>query len=406
MDVNPSDSLEIGPLYADAEITLVAYGSDGSQATETVYVTISAPSAPTIQASVSPTSVPSGGIATLTWDTTNVTSVTIDGGLGAVAQNLSGSLVVGPLYTTATLTIVATGPGGTTTKTLTVIVQQAAPAVTLTATPNPVGSGGTVLVSWTTAGATSVTLNSGGGALNVPLNGSSQAGPLSTPTTFVLTAVGPGGTTTKYVTVSIQTPSGQIPTIGDFSADNQEFDNGTGGPVTLSWAVLGATSVSIDQGVGQVNEESGSQVVNVTQTTTFTLTATNAYGSSTSEITILVNEPAEGGPVINSFAADETAVGYGGTTSISWNTTNATSVTLDAGLGPVEQDLSGSLEVGPLYTNATIKLTATNDQGSVSQSISISVSTTPATTSSSTSWLIAGAAAVGILALVMLGRKK
>ena len=63
-----------------------------------------------------------------------------------------------------------------------------------------------------------------------------------------------------------------------------------GQSATLSWTVVGAISVSIDNGLGnQSSVSSGSVTVNPTQTTTYTLTATNANGSMTAQATVTVN---------------------------------------------------------------------------------------------------------------------
>jgi hypothetical protein len=57
---------------------------------------------------------------------------------------------------------------------------------------------------------------------------------------------------------------------------------------TLSWQVTGATSLSIDQGVGDVSHQS-TVLASPTQTTTYTLKATNADGQSmTRQTTISV----------------------------------------------------------------------------------------------------------------------
>src|SRR5262249_26718701 len=66
--------------------------------------------------------------------------------------------------------------------------------------------------------------------------------------------------------------SAGAPTISSFAADPSYLPEG-GGQVTLSWAVAGATSVELDQGIGAVSGTS--RRVDVTKTTTFTLKATN-----------------------------------------------------------------------------------------------------------------------------------
>src|SRR6185369_16693763 len=61
----------------------------------------------------------SGGSSTLTWTSTNATSLTIDNNVGTVGT--SGTKAVTPAATT-TYTITATGPGGSATATATVTV--------------------------------------------------------------------------------------------------------------------------------------------------------------------------------------------------------------------------------------------------------------------------------------------
>lgn len=65
--------------------------------------------APTVSISASPTTVERGEQTTLTWDSGNTSSLSIDGGIGNVAG--SGSIVVSPAGST-TYTATATGPGG------------------------------------------------------------------------------------------------------------------------------------------------------------------------------------------------------------------------------------------------------------------------------------------------------
>ncbi|HEX7829869.1 MAG TPA: hypothetical protein VF787_09440 [Thermoanaerobaculia bacterium] len=66
-----------------------------------------------------PVRIDAGQASTLTWTTRDATSVSIDQGIGSVLAN--GSRAVTPPVTT-TYTITATGPGGTITKSVTVVV--------------------------------------------------------------------------------------------------------------------------------------------------------------------------------------------------------------------------------------------------------------------------------------------
>ena len=65
--------------------------------------------APTVDIDALPTTVQRGDQTTLTWQTTNASSLVIDSGVGNVEE--SGSMVVAPLEST-TYTATATGPGG------------------------------------------------------------------------------------------------------------------------------------------------------------------------------------------------------------------------------------------------------------------------------------------------------
>jgi len=81
------------------------------------------PPAPTASLSATPNTVEKGGSATLTWQTTNATDVTIDG-IGAVQAN--GSQQVTPADST-TYHLTAKGSGGTQEATARVTVTQPAP---------------------------------------------------------------------------------------------------------------------------------------------------------------------------------------------------------------------------------------------------------------------------------------
>src|SRR5262249_8214084 len=78
------------------------------------------------------------------------------------------------------------------------------------------------------------------------------------------------------------------PVIQSFSASPASLPSG-GGTVTLSWSVSGASNIAIDQGVGDVTSvSSNSKAVSVTSSKTFSLTATNAKGSSSQQASVTV----------------------------------------------------------------------------------------------------------------------
>ena len=81
-------------------------------------------------------------------------------------------------------------------------------------------------------------------------------------------------------------PPPAAPTIGFFNATPSTITAGQ--PTTLSWSVSGATTVSIDNGVGDVSNLTAT-LVSPNQTTTYTLTARNSGGAVTAQTTVVVS---------------------------------------------------------------------------------------------------------------------
>lgn len=218
---------------------------------------------------------------TLAWSVANpTTALSIDQGIGAVAQ--SGSSVITSPASTRTYTITATTPVGgggsdVATKAVTVYVNSPPVITSLTADKPAVTSGTAVTLSWAVDGAASLTLQPG----NISVTGQTSrvVNPTST-TTYTLEATNPSGTSQQQFTVNV----GIAPTINSFAAAdaNPLF----GAETSLNWNVSSSNSVSINQGAGPISGATGSVSIVPIQTTTYTLTATNEYGSSTATATV------------------------------------------------------------------------------------------------------------------------
>ena len=79
-------------------------------------------------------------------------------------------------------------------------------------------------------------------------------------------------------------PQGSAPTISSFGATSATTSAGT--PVALNWSVSGASYVIISPEVGPVR--GSTTTVTPSQTTTYTLYATNQYGRSQATVTVTV----------------------------------------------------------------------------------------------------------------------
>ncbi len=156
------------------------------------------PAVATATLSVAPSTITPGNHATLTWTTSNATSVSIDNGIGVVAA--SGSTTVSPTATTE-YTLTATG-NNTVTSVATVTVQAAAPTATLSASPATIIAGNTSTLTWTTTNATTVSIDQGIGIVSA--SGSTTVSPTTT-TQYTLTATG-SSTATATTTVTVQSP--------------------------------------------------------------------------------------------------------------------------------------------------------------------------------------------------------
>jgi hypothetical protein len=132
------------------------------------------------------------------------------------------------------------------------------------------------------------------------------------------------------------------PKISSFTCTPTSLPGGAG-PVTLSWAVSGAISLTIAPNVGAVTPASdGNTTVQVTTSTTFTLTATGLNGTSTATCQVTVTQT----PVINSFTATPNSFpAGGGPVVLAWNVTGAATLVIDQGVGPVTPPNAGSKTV-------------------------------------------------------------
>jgi phospholipase C len=110
-------------------------------------------------------------------------------------------------------------------------------------------------------------------------SGSVSVSPAAT-TTYTITAT--NGTASATATATVNAPL-------SVTLSASPANVAAGGQSTLTWASRGASTLSIDNGVGTVTGASGSVPVTVTQSTTYTITATDAQGhTATASATVSV----------------------------------------------------------------------------------------------------------------------
>ena len=163
---------------------------------------VSAPAptpAPTASLTASNSTIALGSAVTLSWQTTNASTCSLNQGIGSVACGSSSISVTPAASGTVTYTLTATGAGGTITAATQVSVTAAPPTATLTVSPRRIRRGASATLSWSTANASSASIS---GIGTVGPSGSLAVSPAAT-TTYTLTATGPSGTATASATLKV-----------------------------------------------------------------------------------------------------------------------------------------------------------------------------------------------------------
>lgn len=141
---------------------------------------------------------------------------------------------------------------------------------------------------------------------------------------------------------------------------------------TLSWTTENASRVSIDQGIGTISKN-GSRTVSPKATTTYAITATGPGGTATDRITVNVIDPSAPPTVTLTASAD--IIYSGGSTTLTWKSTNATSCVIEPGVGDVT--VNSSVRVSPTKTT-TYTVTATGPKSTTSAKVTVTVLPAPA----------------------------
>jgi hypothetical protein len=288
--VSSSGSQSVSPALTTT-YTLTASNSAGNP-TALATINVTPPNAPIINTfSASKSSISSGQSLTLAWDVIGSASIYINQSVGAVPPK--GSKEVTPTSTTI-YTLTADSGNGKVSKSVTVIVETTnttvaaitttPPAInTFSASKNAIMLGDNVTLNWTVTRARTVSISPDVGT--VPSSGWTMVIPFAN-TTYKLSAVNTFGTETKETTVTVsKLTDGIAPVIRSFTAVPGSIPRG--GTSSLSWDIKGHKIIIIDQGIGLLTTKY-SQPVSPAETTTYTLTAINSFGTDNATATVTV----------------------------------------------------------------------------------------------------------------------
>ena len=302
--------------------------------------------------------------ATLSWSSTNTTSCTISPGnwTGVSGSQSTGNLTAGETYT-----LTCAGAGGTATDSVRTDVNQSLITADIKADasdgPITIPYNTSAALSWTSAHATSCTVNPGA---FTGLSGSQTTGNLILGHTYTVTCLGPGGT---LATDNVRVEVGAAPVVtADIKANSSDgpitIDNNTS--ATISWTSANATSCTVTP--LNASGTSGSQSSgNLTINKTYSVVCTGIGGSASDSITVNVRSAL---PTV-AINANPATINSGNSSVLTWTSTNAAICTASGGWTGT-RSVSGTQTVTPTVTT-TYTITCTNTAGSANDSTTVTV---------------------------------
>lgn len=318
--------------------------------TGTTTLVVSIP-APTATVSAVATTIGYGQSTTINWSSTSTTSCTLNGASAAV----SGSQSTGALYSSKSYALSCTGAGGSANSNVTVTVVPVVVISSFTASPTAIAVNGSSTLTWATSNATSCTINGS----SVALSGSAVYSSIASTTNYTLACTNINGTVSSAVTVTVV----PVPTVS-LSANPTAIP--INGSSTLTWSSTNASSCTIN---GSAVALSGNQLYSsISATTTYTFSCSGTGGNASTQATV-TTVPV---PTVT-ISASPTAIAVGGNSTITWNSTNATSCTLNGS----SVALTGNQVFSSIAATTTYTLACSGVGGSKSAQTTVTVVPVP-----------------------------
>jgi hypothetical protein len=215
-----------------------------------------------------------------------------------------------------------------------------------------VAGGAASTLTWSSTNATSCTA-SGDWSGTKATSGNQSTAAVAATTSYSLTCSGTGGTSnvaTATVTV------GPLPTVA-LTANPTSVAGGAAS--TLTWSSTNATACTATGGWSGTKGTSGTQSTGaVTVTTSYSLTCSGTGGTSNVATATVTVVPA---PTVT-LTANPTAIAGGGTSTLTWSSTNATSCTATGGWTGTK-GTSGTQSTGAITMPSSYSLTCTGTGG-------------------------------------------
>lgn len=350
-----------GALTETTVFTLTCDGAGGTVASKTATVTVLPPTVPVVSLTATPSEVASGSPSTLEWSSEYASTCTGYGGAlwgagtGITASSTPDTASTGNLTANTAYAVECTSATGEQTiKNVNVTVTEAAPGpvVAIAASPNPIASGATSVLYWSSQNATSCEASGGwtGSRATESLGGETTAA-LTIDTAYTLTCTGPGGTQASTTTVSVVQDPDPVPVV-TLSINPGQIT--PGGSALLTWSSTDATTCEAYGAWSGTKATSGNESTGpISATTSFQLTCSGPGGADGEAVALTVGT-VTGAPNAT-ITADRLTIESGGTTNVRWTCINGTTAIASDGAG----EWGGPVALGGVRNTGA--LTATTD---------------------------------------------
>jgi hypothetical protein len=251
-------------------------------------------------------------------------------------------------------------------------------APTLNLSASSVAAGNPVTITWSSIGATSCTA-SGAWSGMLKASGSQTLKPSAAGTDkYTLTCANSAGTSVASTAILTVTAAGAVPAAPTLTLAATSIAAGTS--TTITWSSSNATSCTASGSWSGTLAISGTKTLTPTSagTYTYSLTCSNASGTSKPATGTLTVTAAAGPPAAPTLTLAPRSIAAGASTTITWSSSNATSCTA-SGSWSGTLAISGTKMVTPTSAGTyTYSLTCSNASGtSKPATATLTVTTAP-----------------------------
>ncbi len=353
----------IDQLSEDSTFTLSCM-SEATEVSDTVIVYVGDVVVPTLTFSASSSAVNMNSSTTLSWSSTNATECTASGDWSG-SKAASGSEVINSIVNDNTFNLSCSGPGGVVNDSVSVtVVADTTPTLSLTASPLSVAYNGDTILTWSSTNASSCSA-AGDWSGSKATSGSETINALTANQVFTLYCIGSGGNAAESVSVTVQPAPAPTMSLSASSTNVSQGDS-----TTLNWSSTNATSCTASGDWSGIKGTSGSETISViTSDSQYVLDCSGPGGSvnDTVDVTVITIPI----PTI-SLSSSPSTVSEGGSTILSWNSTNATSCTA-SGDWSGTKGATGSETINSITNNSQFILDCSGTGGSASASVNVAV---------------------------------